>query len=110
MPHEEEELFQDPSIGLDPSCGFTALLALEVAELLDQFGQRLGHGLSPPARATTTVSPSGSMGGHDPPVKQPRRGGNRLRGVRAALRRPIGHHGAAPASRPPIRMTDLLRN
>src|SRR5437870_10663066 len=72
--NEDQELLQDPSVGSDSSLGLAALLALEVTELLDQLGELLGHGLGPPARATTTLSPLGSIGRHDPGVKAPRHG------------------------------------
>src|SRR5437867_13405790 len=72
--NEDQELLQDPSVGSDSSFGLAALLALEVTELLDQLGELLGHGLGPPARATTTLSPLGSIGRHAPGVKCPRRG------------------------------------
>ena len=66
---EDEELFQHPSVGLHSSVALAALFALEVAKLLHQLAQRLGHGLGPPARATTTRSPGLSIGRDDPPVK-----------------------------------------
>src|SRR5260370_41054947 len=99
---EDQELLQDPSLGPNPSSGLAALLALEVAELLDQLGELLGHGLGPPARATTTFSLSGSIRGHDPAVKRSRRRGERLTFGRALRSRHVG----APVSRPPVIQSD----
>jgi len=66
---EDEELFQHPSVGLHSPVALAALFALEVAKVLHQLAQRLGHGLGPPARATATRSPGLSIGRNDPPVK-----------------------------------------
>src|SRR5262245_1204192 len=68
--NEDQELLQDPSVGPYSSFCLAALLALEVTELLDQVGQRVGHGLGPPARATTTFSLIGSIGRNHPRVKR----------------------------------------
>jgi hypothetical protein len=67
---EDEELLDVPPVGPDPSFRSRALLALVGAELLDQLDELLGHALGPPHRATTTLSPVGSMGSDDPPVKR----------------------------------------
>src|SRR5205823_12582020 len=64
-----QKLLQVPSVRSHASFRLAALLALEVAELLDQLRERLGHVLGPPARATTTFSLSGSIGGDHPAVK-----------------------------------------
>ncbi len=68
--HEDQELLEYPSVGLHASFCFPTLLALKVAEVLDQLRELLGHGLSPPARATTTFSLVSSIGRHDPCVKR----------------------------------------
>src|SRR5207245_3858565 len=62
IPNEDQELLQDPSVSLDSSFSLAALLEPEVTELLDQLGELLGHGLGPPARATTTLSPPSGRG------------------------------------------------
>src|SRR5262249_51351819 len=67
--HKDQELLQVPPVGSDASIRLATLLALEVAKLLHQVGELLGHGIGPPARATTTLSPIGSIGRDYPRVK-----------------------------------------
>ncbi len=66
---EDHELLEYPLVGLDASFCFPTLLTLKVAEVLDQLRELLGHGLSPPARTTTTFSLV-SSGRDDPAVKR----------------------------------------
>ena len=70
MTDEDQELLQDPSVGPYSSFRLAALLALEVAELLDKIGELLGHGLGPPPRATTTFALVSSIRRHHPGVKR----------------------------------------
>src|SRR6516164_2950917 len=87
MTDEDQELLQDPSIGPNASFRFTALLTLEVAELLHQVDELLGHGLGPPPRATTTFPLVGSIRRHHPGVKRLDRRQPRVDGACNTFRR-----------------------
>jgi hypothetical protein len=87
--NEDQELLQDPSVGPYSSFCLASLLELETTELLDQIGELLGHGLGPPAQATTTFSLVASIRRDDPSVKPgPRpnsRGGDRQGDLRVPM-------------------------